>query len=104
MSAAKFLFVSLFAVGSAMVTSSGTSANVLVSSQQMQARTQLLAVVQRGPERTPSNLLFSDEHPAARVTARASGQWLLVALLFVALVVYQLGRNQRALSHRLSSY
>jgi hypothetical protein len=104
MAAAKFLLVGLFAVGSATVTSSETSANVQASSRQTQGRVQLLAVVQRESERASWNSLFSDQQPAAQVTARPSDQWLLVALLFVALVVYQLRRNQRALSHRLSSY
>jgi hypothetical protein len=104
MAAAKFVLVGLFAVGSSTLTSSETSANVQASLPQTRARAQLLAVVQRGPERASWDPVFTDEQPAARVTARASDQWLLVALLFLALVVYQLGRNQRALNHRLSSY
>jgi hypothetical protein len=104
MSTVKFLLITLLAVGSATISCSETSANVQVPPPQGQGRAQLLAAVQHGPERVPWHSLFTDEQPVEQVAAPASSHQWLVALLFAALAAYQLRRNQRALSHRLSSY
>jgi hypothetical protein len=95
MSAAKFVLVTLFAVSSATVTRSETSANVRPS--------RLFAVAQHDRQPGTWNSRITDEQATARVPARPSEKWL-VALLFAGLAAYQLGRNQRSLSHRLSSY
>jgi hypothetical protein len=103
MSAAKFVLLSLLAVSSATVTRSGTSANVQPSAAQQEGEARLLAVAQHGYQPWPRNPIFTDERPAPRATAHPSEKWLVV-LLFAALAAYQLGRNQRSVSHRLSSY
>jgi hypothetical protein len=102
MPAAKFMLIGLFAVSHAAIGGSGTSANVHRSRAEGQPRDHRLVATQRGSRQMPWSSHFTDEQPVARV-AVASEKWLVV-LLFAALAAYQLGRNQRSLSHRLSSY
>jgi hypothetical protein len=103
MPAAKFVLIGLFAASCSTVGHSETSANVLPSAAQDEWGVHSLVAMQHGAQQAPWDPLFTDEQPAVPGTAPASEKWL-VALLFVGLAAYQLRRNQRSLSHRLSSH